>query len=88
MSLSNPKTLVFFGAFLPQFMDPRGDHTAQVVIMGLTALAVAAVSDSAYALLSGRAGRLLAKHRVRLLSRLSGAFLIGGGVWLALSRAR
>jgi threonine/homoserine/homoserine lactone efflux protein len=88
VALSNPKTLLFFGAFFPQFIDPRGDYTLQIVIMGLTALAFAAVSDSAYALLSGRAGRLLAGHRVRLLSRLSGGFLIGGGLWLALSRTR
>jgi threonine/homoserine/homoserine lactone efflux protein len=88
VALSNPKTLLFFGAFFPQFIDPRGDYALQIVIMGLTALAFAAVSDSAYALLSGRAGRLLARHRVRLISRLSGGFLIGGGLWLALSRTR
>jgi threonine/homoserine/homoserine lactone efflux protein len=86
VALSNPKTLLFFGAFFPQFIDPRGDHTLQIAIMGLTALAFAAVSDSAYALLSGRAGRLLSRHRVRLILRLSGGFLIGGGLWLALSR--
>jgi threonine/homoserine/homoserine lactone efflux protein len=88
VSLSNPKTLVFFGAFFPQFIDPAGDYTFQIVIMGVTMIAVAAVSDSAYALLSGRAGRRLSGHRVRLMSRLSGGLLIGGGVWLALSRAR
>jgi threonine/homoserine/homoserine lactone efflux protein len=88
VALSNPKTLLFFGAFFPQFIDPRGDYTLQIVIMGLTALAFAAVSDSAYALLSGRAGRLLARRRVRLISRLSGGFLIGGGLWLAFTRAR
>jgi threonine/homoserine/homoserine lactone efflux protein len=44
------------------------------------------VSDSVYALASGRAGRALSARRVRLLSRASGGFLIGGGVWLALSR--
>jgi threonine/homoserine/homoserine lactone efflux protein len=88
VALSNPKTLVFFGAFFPQFIDPNGDHVLQIAIMGLTALAVAALGDSAYALLSGRAGRLLARHRVRLISRLSGGFLIGGGLWLALSRTR
>jgi threonine/homoserine/homoserine lactone efflux protein len=88
VALSNPKTLLFFGAFFPQFIDPRGDYTLQIVIMGLTALAFAAVSDSAYALLSGRAGHLLARHRIRLISRLSGGFLIGGGLWLALSRTR
>jgi threonine/homoserine/homoserine lactone efflux protein len=88
VALSNPKTLVFFGAFFPQFIDPRGDYALQIALMGLTALAFAAVSDSAYALLSGRAGSLLAQHRVRLISRLSGTFLIGGGLWLALSRTR
>ena len=86
VALSNPKTLLFFGAFFPQLIDPRGDHALQIVIMGLTALAFAAVSDSAYALLSGRAGRLLSRHRVRLLSRLSRGFLIGGGLWLAFTR--
>jgi threonine/homoserine/homoserine lactone efflux protein len=88
VALSNPKTLLFFGAFFPQFIDPRGDYALQIAVMGTTALVFAAVSDSAYALLSGRAGRLLAGHHIRLISRLGGGFLIGGGLWLALSRAR
>ena len=57
VALSNPKTLLFFGAFFPQFMDPNRDFTLQVLIMGATAMAVAAISDSAYALLASRAGR-------------------------------
>jgi hypothetical protein len=60
----------------------------QIAIMGATALAFAAVSDSAYALLAGRAGRLLARHRVRLMSQLSSGCLIGGGLWLASARTR
>jgi len=86
--LSNPKVLLFFGAFIPQFVDPRGDAAAQVVLLGATAMVIAALSDSAYALLTGRAGTLLARGRVRLLSRLSGLTLIGGGVWLAVTRSR
>jgi len=86
VALSNPKTLIFFGAFFPQFIDPTRDHGLQIAIMGVTAMIVAALSDSAYALVSGRAGRVLSAKRVRLLSHLSGAFLIGGGAWLALSR--
>jgi len=86
VALSNPKTLLFFGAFFPQFIDPSRDYALQIVIMGLTAMVVSAVSDSAYALASGRAGRALSAKRVRFLSRVSGGFLIGGGVWLAVSR--
>jgi threonine/homoserine/homoserine lactone efflux protein len=86
VALSNPKTLIFFGAFFPQFLDPARDQALQIATMGATAMAVAAVSDSLYALASGRAGRALSAKRVRLLSSLSGGFLIGGGVWLAVSR--
>lgn len=88
VALSNPKMLLFFGAFIPQFVDPSGDYVGEVVLLGLTAMAVAALFDSGYAVLTGRAGTLLSRHRVRLASRLSGACLIGGGVWLALTRAR
>lgn len=86
--MANPKALLFFGAFIPQFVDPRGNYVAQIVLLGLTAMVVALVSDGAYALLTGRAGVLLSRKRVRLVSRLSGACLIGGGIWLALTRAR
>ena len=88
VAVSNPKTLVFFGAFFPQFIDPIGNYTLQIVVMGATAMAFAAVSDSAYAILSGRAGRMLSARRVKLLNRISGSFLIGGGLWLAFSRAK
>jgi len=88
VAVSNPKTLVFFGAFFPQFIDPSGHFALQMTVMGLTALAFAAVSDSCYALAPGRAGRLLSAHRIKLLSRISGGFLVGGGLWLAFTRAR
>ncbi|MGE5639090.1 MAG: LysE family translocator [Clostridia bacterium] len=86
--LSNPKVFFWFGAFIPQFVDPKGDYVGQVLLLGLTAMAVAAITDGGYALLTGRAGSLLSRRRVRLVSRTSGAFLIGGGVWLALTRGR
>lgn len=88
VAISNPKTLVFFGAFLPQFIDPSGNHALQIALMGFTALVFAAASDSCYALVAGRAGRALTAGRVKLLSRVSGSFLIGGGLWLAFSRAK
>ena len=86
--LANPKALLFFGAFIPQFVDPKGNYVAQIVLLGVTAMIVALLSDGAYAVLTGRAGALLSRRRVRLVSRLSGVGLIGGGIWLALTRAR
>ncbi len=86
--MSNPKALLFFGAFIPQFVDPRGNYVAQIVLLGLTAMAVAVVSDGAYAVITGRAGAVLSKSKARVVSRMSGSFLIAGGIWLALARAR
>jgi threonine/homoserine/homoserine lactone efflux protein len=84
--MANPKALLWFGAFIPQFVDPNGNYIAQIVLLGVTAMAVALVSDGAYAVVTGRAGGWLSKRRVRLVSRLSGAFLIGGAIWLALTK--
>lgn len=84
--LSNPKAMLWFGAFIPQFVDPAGDYVGQIVLLGVTAMAVALVSDGAYAVLTGRAGALLSRRRARLVARVSGLFLVGGGIWLALTR--
>jgi homoserine/homoserine lactone efflux protein len=86
--MSNPKALLWFGAFIPQFLDPKGNYVGQIAVLGLTAMAVALISDGAYAVLTGRAGAILSRRRVRIVSRMGGTLLIGGGVWLALSRAR
>lgn len=88
VAISNPKTLVFFGAFIPQFIDPNGDYALQVAIMGATAVVVASISDGLYAVLVGGAGRRISEARVRWLSKISGGVLIGGGLWLALTRTR
>ena len=84
--MSNPKALFWFGAFIPQFVDPKGNYVVQIAFLGVTAMVVALLSDGAYAVLTGRAGAFLSKRKVRLVSRLSGGFLIGGGVWLALRK--
>ncbi|CCE05111.1 putative amino acid efflux protein, LysE family [Bradyrhizobium sp. STM 3843] len=86
--LSNPKVMVFFGAFLPQFMDMSRDHVPQVALLGVTFMVIAGLTDGAYALLAGRARKLFSAQRTRLVSRVSGGFMIGGGVWLALTRSR
>lgn len=86
--LSNPKILVFFGAFIPQFVDMSRDTFPQVILLGVTFNLIAAITDGAYGVIAGRAGKLLSAQRSRLLSRISGGFMIGGGLWLALMRAR
>jgi threonine/homoserine/homoserine lactone efflux protein len=88
VSLSNPKVLVFFGAFIPQFVDMSRDHASQVALLGITFMVIAAVTDALYALLAGRARTFFSARRTRLVSRVSGGFMIGGGIWLALTRAR
>jgi threonine/homoserine/homoserine lactone efflux protein len=88
VALSNPKLLVFFGAFIPQFMDMSKDHLSQVLILGFTFMALAGLTDGIYALLAGRARTIFSARRTRLVSRVSGTFMIGGGIWLALTRAR
>ena len=86
--LSNPKVLVFFGAFIPQFMDMSKDHFSQVALLGFTFMVTGAVTDSIFALVAGRARKFFSAQRTRLVSRISGGFMIGGGIWLALTRAR
>jgi threonine/homoserine/homoserine lactone efflux protein len=51
--MSNPKALFWFGAFIPQFVDPKGNYVAQVALLGVTAMVVALFSDGAYAVLTG-----------------------------------
>jgi len=86
--MSNPKALLVFGAFIPQFVDPKGNYVAQVILLGVTAMAVAGTFDTMYAVLAGRARHVMTARRVKFVSRLSGGLLIGGGAWLALARAR
>ncbi|WP_309084445.1 LysE family translocator [Chelativorans sp.] len=83
---SNPKALLFFGAFIPQFISPEGNAALQTLLLGSIFMLTAAVGDSLYAFAAGGAGAKLTKARVRLAERISGTCLIGGGLWLALSR--
>ncbi|WP_163266702.1 LysE family translocator [Chelativorans alearense] len=83
---SNPKALLFFGAFIPQFVNPAGNPVWQTMLLGAIFMAVATVSDSLYAFAASGAGARLTRARVKLVERISGTCLIGGGLWLALSR--
>jgi homoserine/homoserine lactone efflux protein len=82
--LANPKALLFFGAFIPQFIDPAGNTLLQTLVFGVIFLFTAMVCDSSYAVLAGQSSHWLTRKRVRLTEMSAGTFLIGGGIWLAL----
>ena len=83
----NPKTALFFLAFLPQFVDPgRGAVAPQVLALGVLFLVLATLSDSAYALVAGSVRGWLGERR-RTLARISGVSYLGLGVLAALSPA-
>src|ERR1700752_1295578 len=86
--LSNPKVLVFFGAFIPQLMDMNQPHLPQVALLGITFMVTAVMTDAVYAVLAGRARMFFLSSPTRMVSRISGGFMIGGGICLALARAR
>ena len=84
----NPKTALFFFAFLPQFVDPaRGGVALQILVLGLLFVAISILSDGLYAILAGTAGEWI-RGRPRWLAFerwLSGGTLIGLGLAAALS---
>lgn len=87
ISATNPKTLLFYAAFFPQFIDPAATALPQLVTMAVTFLVVATVLDGGYAILAGRVRPLLAGPRSALIrQRVSGTFLLGAGLALALVR--
>jgi threonine/homoserine/homoserine lactone efflux protein len=83
---SNPKALFFFGAFIPQFVNPAYDPLPQVLLFGATFMAIATLLDGAYAVAAGKAGDLLTRGKISILEKVSGSCLIGGGLWLAFDR--
>jgi threonine/homoserine/homoserine lactone efflux protein len=87
VALSNPKTIAFFTAFLPQFVDPSLPIERQLTVMCAVSVVLAACTDSGWAAAAGL-GRVwfLQSWRTKVLGRLSGVALIGGGLWLSLAR--
>ncbi len=85
VSLSNPKTLLFFGAFFPQFINMDRNPEAQVLLLCATFFVTGTLLDGAWALLAGHV-RWFLSRRGRLRNRLSAWLLIGARVGLALAR--
>jgi threonine/homoserine/homoserine lactone efflux protein len=86
VNVLNPKTALFFLAFLPQFVDTdRGAVWSQVVALGLVFVALGLVSDSAYAIAGDAAGSLL-RRRANAMRRISGTIYVGLGTVAAFAR--
>lgn len=88
VNLLNPKTAIFFLAFLPQFVDPaRGALHWQILVLGLTFMGLGIVSDGMFALLAGAAGDFLRRNRrfLRLQRWFAGTSFIGLGLTAALA---
>lgn len=85
VALSNPKALLFFGAFLPQFVSPGPDARSQLALLAATFLILAMALDSLWAVFADRfAGALRGNGRLR--NRLTGGALLTAGLGLALAR--
>ena len=85
ISLTNPKTLLFFGAFLPQFVSPASPPLPQLLVLSATFFVLAVIMDSAWALLAGRL-RVFLRSSGRLRNRLQGGLLMGAAAGIALAR--
>jgi threonine/homoserine/homoserine lactone efflux protein len=87
VGVTNPKTIVFFAAFLPQFTSESGPAALQSVLLGIVFGILAVCSDSVWALGAGKARDWFARkpHRLDKLSASGGGMMIALGVTLAAS---
>jgi len=83
----NPKGIVFFVAFLPQFIQPGTDVVPQLWVLGGTFVAMATLNASLYAVFAGSARRLLSSARAQRRFHLAGGSLLSAaGIWALLAR--
>lgn len=85
--LANPKVMLFFGALLPQFVDPARPAALQFVLLGATFIASDALVFAGYGLAAHRARRFLSSARAaRVTSRVTGVAMLGAAARLAAER--
>lgn len=88
VGVANPKTIVFFAAALPQFVDPgAGALTVQLLVLGAVFPAIALISDSGWAIVAGTARNWFARspRRLAAIGGAGGLTMIGVGATLAVS---
>lgn len=86
VSLSNPKVLLFLGAFFPQFIDPAAAVGPQLALMAVTFVLTIAAVDTTLAIAVGSAKNWFTGRRRRFADGASGLMLVCGGLWLATAR--
>ena len=83
----NPKRIVFFVAFLPQFIQPGADVTRQLWVLAVTFVVMATLNATLYAVFAVSARRLLASPRAQRRFNLAGGSLLSAaGVWALMAR--
>jgi len=83
----NPKGIVFFVAFLPQFINPGASVTRQLWVLAITFVVMATINAALYAVFAASARKLLASPRAQRRFNLSGgALLSAAGVWALLAK--
>ena len=85
VNLTNPKALLFHGAFLPLFVSPAAPATPQLVILAVTFIVVAAALDGCWALFAARLQPVLVRVG-RWRNRITGGVLLAAAAALALVR--
>jgi threonine/homoserine/homoserine lactone efflux protein len=87
VAITNPKSIAFFTAFLPQFIDQTLPVGHQLLVLCTVSILIGAVLDSGWGVAAawGRQWFLKPQHN-KLLGRLASLALIGGGIWLSLAR--
>lgn len=86
VSLSNPKVLLFLGAFFPQFLDVNAPAGPQLAILALLFVVTLGTVDLAYTLALARARQAFDMRRLAVLDGVAGGLLIAGGLVLATAR--
>lgn len=86
VSLSNPKVLLFLGAFLPQFVDTAYPALPQLMIFAFTFWATLLIVDLGYTVAIARARQAIDMRKLLVLDGLAGALLLVGGMVLATAR--
>lgn len=86
VSLTNPKTLFFYGALFPQFIDAARPAAPQIGVLAASFLIIALGVDCGWALLGSALGQRIAGFG-RKANRISGALLCGAALGLATARA-